>query len=144
MVPHPGSFWKALSQCITDSGTHEVLIVQRKDLTRQPVDYTGACCRIPSHQVSEHELVCHVLCFGRTQKLGSWSWIGIWALILCLPLMSHHFEQGHCTSVISLAREGKDYLPTQNWVEVGSMCGWSILESYHFQAHAKGQKHGSL
>lgn len=43
MAPHSGSFQKALSQYIMDSGTHEACMVQRKDLPGHPVATRGVC-----------------------------------------------------------------------------------------------------
>lgn len=43
MGPHSGSFQKALSQYVMDSGTHEACMVQRKDLPGHPVATWGVC-----------------------------------------------------------------------------------------------------
>ena len=43
MAPHSGSFQKALSQYVMDSGIHEACMVQRKDLPEHPVATWSVC-----------------------------------------------------------------------------------------------------
>lgn len=53
---------------------------------------------------------------------GTGAQTAIWALVLCLSRMKHHFGQGHCTSVTSLAGSCKERLSSYTELHKGGKC----------------------